>query len=172
MKAPLDLIGDRIRLRSAVASDADRLLEIRSTPEVRRWWRGDDIARELEENLADDETCHLCIEVDGEVVGLIQFAEEPDPEYRHASVDIYIDPALHRQGFATEAICILAAHLFDVVGHHRLTIDPAVANNAAVECYRRVGFREVGIMRSYERRADGSWADGLLMELLAADFAR
>ena len=71
MKAPLDLIGDRIRLRSAVASDADRLLEIRSTPEVRRWWRGDDIARELEENLADDETCHLCIEVDGGVVGIM-----------------------------------------------------------------------------------------------------
>lgn len=172
MAATLELIGERIRLRSAVASDTNRLLEIRSTPEVRRWWRGDDIARELEEDFADDETHHLCIDVDGGVVGLIQFAEEPDPEYWHASIDIYIDPALHRQGFATEAIRTLVAYLFDVVGHHRLTIDPAVANGGAVECYRRVGFREVGIMRSYERCADGSWADGLLMELLAADFAR
>jgi hypothetical protein len=27
----------------------------------------------------------------------------------------------------------------------------------------------VGIMRSYERRQDGDWADGLLMDMLASD---
>jgi len=33
-----------------------------------------------------------------------------------------------------------------------------------------VGFREVGVMREYERGIDGTWHDGLLMEMLAGDF--
>jgi aminoglycoside 6'-N-acetyltransferase len=63
-------------------------------------------------------------------------------------------------------------HLFDELDHHRITIDPATANTAAIACYARLGFRTVGTMRSYERRSNGTWADGLLMELLATDFTR
>ncbi|MEL6985300.1 MAG: GNAT family protein, partial [Actinomycetota bacterium] len=75
----------------------------------------------------------------------------------------------HRQGLATEALLVLIAHLFDDRGHHRLTIDPAADNTAAIACYAGVGFTEVGIMRSFERQDDGTWADGILMELLASD---
>jgi aminoglycoside 6'-N-acetyltransferase len=98
---------------------------------------------------------------------LIQFAEEDDPDYRHASIDIYIDPTVHRQGYASDAIRTLVDYLFGERGHHRLTIDPAADNEAAIRCYTAVGFRPVGMMRSYERQADGIWADGLLMEMLA-----
>jgi aminoglycoside 6'-N-acetyltransferase len=48
-------------------------------------------------------------------------------------------------------------------------IDPAADNLAAIRCYTKVGFRPVGVMRQYERSADGSWHDGLLMELLAGE---
>lgn len=30
-------------------------------------------------------------------------------------------------------------------GHHRLTIDFAAANTAAIRCYRKVGFKPVGL---------------------------
>jgi len=61
-------------------------------------------------------------------------------------------------------------HLIDGLGHHRITIDPAAANAAAIRTYEKVGFRVVGVMRRYERDADGSgWHDGLLMELLAGE---
>jgi aminoglycoside 6'-N-acetyltransferase len=49
-------------------------------------------------------------------------------------------------------------------------MDPAVDNEQAIRAYRRVGFREVGVMRGYERGPDGTWHDGLLMEMLAEDF--
>ena len=52
---------------------------------------------------------------------------------------------------------------------HRITIDPAAANTAAIRAYEKVGFRPVGVMRSYERGPDGTWHDGLLMELLAGE---
>jgi aminoglycoside 6'-N-acetyltransferase len=38
--------------------------------------------------------------------------------------------------------------------------------------YEKVGFRPVGRMRQYQRMGDGTWADGLLMELLADEFVR
>ena len=61
-------------------------------------------------------------------------------------------------------------HLIDDRGHHRITIDPAAANTAAIRAYEKAGFRPVGVMRRYERDADGGgWHDGLLMELLAED---
>ena len=46
-------------------------------------------------------------------------------------------------------------------------IDPAADNSAAIRSYAKVGFRPVGVMRRYELGLDGSWHDGLLMDLLA-----
>ncbi len=70
----------------------------------------------------------------------------------------------------TEAIRLLARHLFGERGHHRLTIDPAADNTAAIRAYEKVGFRSVGIMRNYERGPDGVWRDGLLMDMLREEF--
>jgi hypothetical protein len=59
----------------------------------------------MDEDLSDEDVHHLTIEsADGRILGLIQFSEESDPDYRHASIDIYVDPAVHRQGIATDAI--------------------------------------------------------------------
>lgn len=63
-----------------------------------------------------------------------------------------------------------ARHLIEERGHHRITIDPAASNAAAIRTYSKVGFRTVGILREYERDADGGrWRDGLLMDLLARE---
>ena len=44
---------------------------------------------------------------------------------------------------------------------------PHAANAAAIRCYEKVGFETVGVMRAYEQDpVDGSWHDGLLMELV------
>ena len=64
---------------------------------------------------------------------------------------------------------MLTDYLFDEVGHHRITIDPAADNAAAIACYEGIGFKTVGVMRAYERQNDGSWGDGLLMDLLASE---
>lgn len=170
MSAALELRGRRVVLRSTVESDRAELIRIRSTREVRRRWRGDDLEAEFDQDLRDADAQQLTIRVDDRIVGLIQYAEETEPDYRHASIDIYLDPAVHRRGHATDAIVTVVEHLVTTRGHHRLTIDPAAENLAAIRCYEAVGFRPVGTMRQYEREADGRWADGLLMELLAAEW--
>ena len=157
-------------LRTTRPEDRAALVAIRSTPEVRRRWRGQDLGAEFDADFDDDDVHRFTIlDPSGRIVGLIQYGEEDDPEYRHASVDIYIDPALHRQGLATDAIRTIVDYLFDVCKHHRLTIDPAADNEAAIACNSKIGFTPVGVMRSYELRDDGGWADGLLMDLLASD---
>jgi len=165
----LELIGARVGLRTTTAEDHEALIAIRLAPEVRRWWRGDDVGAELLGDLSDPDTHQLTIFLPetGEIVGLVQFSEEPDPDYRHASIDLFIAPERQREGLATDAIVTLCDHLFDSRGHHRVVIDPAVDNDAAIACYERLGFRRVGVMRQYELRDDGSWGDGLLMELLS-----
>ncbi len=116
----------------------ERIIKIRSTEAVAQRWRGEDLYEELADDLDDGELLQFAIETtDGHVVGMVQFSEEGDSDYRHASIDIFIDPAAD--------------------------------NHAAIACYSVVGFKPVGITRSYERSADGSWSDGLLMDMLHSD---
>jgi aminoglycoside 6'-N-acetyltransferase len=112
----------------------------------------------------------MTVEVDGVVAGLIQFSEELEPMYKHAAIDLFLDPAFRGRGIGPEAIRQVVRELIDNRGHHRITIDPSVENEAAIRAYEKVGFRPVGVMRAHERAPDGSgWRDGLLMELLAGE---
>jgi aminoglycoside 6'-N-acetyltransferase len=166
------LEGAKVRLRTAESADVPKLVAIRSTPEVHHRWGGNDFTAELLDDLADADLHLLVIEAEGRVVGAIQWSAEEDPQYRHASIDIYVDPQYHGRGYCQDAVRTLARHLIDEHGHHRLVIDPAVDNTAAIACYDKVGFRPVGVMRQYERGTDGSWHDGLLMDLLAHELIR
>lgn len=168
--------GPRTLLRPGSDADAEVLFVIRAEPEVRRWWRTaepvEQIARELRGEEETEGATQFVIEVAGEVVGLIQYDEETEPDYRHASIDIFLSTRLHGQGLGSEAVAALAAYLIDERGHHRITIDPAAGNTAAIRAYTKVGFRPVGVMRHYERDGESSWRDGLLMDLLAEELIR
>ena len=108
----------------------------------------------------------MAIELEGRVIGLIQVFEEPDPMYRHAGIDLFLSTAQQGRGLGREAVSLVVEQLLGEGGHHRITIDPAADNQRAIRCYTSVGFRPVGVMRRYERGADGSFHDGLLMELV------
>jgi len=153
-------------LRPLAAGDEAALRRIHSTPEVARWWDAPDERFPWDE----PESTRFVIEVDGAVAGLIQFWEETEPRYRHAGIDLFLDPALHGRGLGTQAVARVVRLLIDERGHHRITIDPAVANVAAVRAYEKVGFRPVGVLRQAERDGGGGgWNDCLLMELLAGE---
>ena len=158
------LAGPRVGLRPATPDDAPQLSAIRSEPEVAHWWgeaTAEDICADLTER---DEVVALTITIGGQIAGMIQFAEEEDPDYRHASLDIFLGASFRGEGLGSEAIDLVITHLVHDLGHHRLTIDPAADNEAAIRAYERSGFRAVGVMHRYERGTDGAWRDGLMME--------
>jgi aminoglycoside 6'-N-acetyltransferase len=166
----MEIRGPRVTLRPVVAEDAEGLAAILATAEVARWWPAYDRARvEAEYLISDDDVIVWAIDLGERLVGLIQASEENEPEFRHAGIDLFLDPAIHGQGLGPEAIRMVARHLIDERGHHRLTIDPAAENEHAIRAYEKVGFRPVGRLRRYQRFPDGSWQDGLLMEMLAEE---
>ena len=152
-------------LRELRPGDDSELLRIHRTPAVARWWGQPDEGFPWSD---DPDARRLVIDLDGLVAGLIEYHEEPEPRYRHASIDLFLDPSLHGRGLGPQALRMLVAHLIDERGHHRITIDPAASNAAAIRAYEKAGFVPVGVMRDYERDVDGGgWHDALLMELVA-----
>jgi aminoglycoside 6'-N-acetyltransferase len=133
--------GTHVRLRPAGAADVDVIVAIRAVPEVCARWGGDDLRSEFLDDLASDDP-HLSVIEDPSVsvVGAIRYGEDMDPDHRPAAIDIDLHPAVHGHGYGTDAVRTLARHPFEDRGHHRLAIDPAANNVAAIRCCARVGF--------------------------------
>lgn len=167
--ATLVLRGPRVLLRPVAPSDRDQLRAVLAEPEVARWWAQSGLDQAIDDIYDAAEHEPFVIQVEGRLAGYLQVVEESDPDYRHASIDLFLGGAWQGLGLGPEAIQVMARHLFRDRGHHRITIDPAVANGRAISAYRKVGFRPVGVMRRYERAPDGTWHDGLLMDLLAEE---
>ena len=160
------LRGERVTLRPLEGHDKPRLVEILEEPEVARWFGMSPPDESADEFISDPEVTGFAIEVDGEAVGAIGFYEEETPDYRHAGMDLFLAAGSQGRGFGPEALRLVAHYLFEERGHHRLIIDPAASNARAIRAYESIGFRPVGVMRLYERGPDGTFHDGLLMDLL------
>ena len=156
-------------LRAAGQSDVPALTAILAEPEVALWWSGDPPAESARSLVESGDAEAFVIQLDGDTIGCVQCYEEADPDYRHAGLDVFLASAFQGKGLGSEALRVLARHLFVERGHHRLVIDPRADNRRAIRAYERVGFRRVGVMRSYERGADGAWHDGLLMDMLRGE---
>jgi aminoglycoside 6'-N-acetyltransferase len=165
----MELHGERVVLRPLRVDDAPRLAEFGADPEVARWWPGIDEAELIDKAEGRDDTTCFAVLHEDEVVGLIQYYEYPNPDYRHANIDIFLGPAYHDRGLGADAVRTLARHLVRDRGHHRLTIDPVTHNARAIRSYEKAGFRRVGVMREYQREPDGTWSDGVLLDLLARE---
>lgn len=164
------LRGRQVELRPVVPADVAVLRTILSTPKVARWWEPENDPEWPFEADRGSERFAVRERGSAAVIGMVAFWEESDPQYRHAGIDLFLDPRVHGRGLGTDAVRTMAHHLIEDLGHHRITIDPAVANAAAIRCYEKAGFRRVGVMRRYERNpATGTWRDGLLLDLLAND---
>ena len=160
--------GDLL-LRPATLDDVPALVPIRQHPEVYAHWRGgDDLHKAVLEDFEED-TRRCVMVLDDRIVGWIQWDEEDEPDYRHASIDLYLDPEVRGRGLGVVALRALCRHLFEEEGHHRIVIEPAAHNEAAVRCYTKVGFRPIGIARQAERGPDGTWHDALSMDMLRGE---
>ncbi len=163
--------GRRVWLRLLRPEDRDRLRAILAEPEVARWWAPNGLDAAVDELFGEEEGVVYAIELDGGVIGAIEYDEENERDYRHAGIDLFLATDYQGRGLGRDAVASMARHLFEVRGHHRVVIDPAVANERAIRAYERVGFRRVGVMRSYERGPDGRWHDGLLLDMLRGELA-
>jgi RimJ/RimL family protein N-acetyltransferase len=164
--ATREIHGDLVTLAPLAPEHAQPLRAIHEEAAVSVWWG----LPEDEFPLSDEPTAtRFAILVGGEVAGMIQYTEEPEPSYRHAELDIFVGTAHQGRGVGTDAVRTLARHLTTQRGHHRLVIAPAAHNHAAVRAYENAGFTRVGITRlSAANELTGEWHDELYMERVSA----
>lgn len=168
--APEPLTGGRVRLLPAAEAHIPALAGVFADPSVSRWWPAPDPIAEAREHVEPEPNRAVwAIETEGDIVGLIQAWEDGGVEFRHAGIDLAVRSSAQNRGLGPDAIRAVARWLFEVRGHHRLTIDPALENERAVRAYTKVGFRPVGVLRRYQLMPDGAWHDGLLMDLLPGE---
>ena len=168
-ESPPTLAAERVVLRPLREEDIAPLTELLRHPEIAKWWLDYDEARVRKELLDERDTVSFAIELGGELIGVIMYEEENDPDYRFAAIDVTVAAEMTDRGLGTEALRTLIAYLIRERGHHHLLIDPSVENARAIRAYEKVGFKPVGVLRQYERRGD-HWADALLMDLVADEF--
>lgn len=185
----------RLALRPPVDDDVDPLVELLADPEVARWWPDYDRPRVAIDLVGGDDEVgviehvgegaevtyvkvgecehgtpyHEAVPPSGPIIGLVQIFEVPDPQVRYAGFNLVIGRPHWGQGFGGELARALVGELLYARDHHRLVFDPPVDNERAIRLCESLGFRRVGIMREYERAADGEYRDAVLLELLRSD---
>lgn len=167
----MELRGEHVVLRPLRVEDAPRLAELAASPEVARWWPNLTEADLVEKAEGRRDSTAFAVLYEGELVGLVQYYEELDPQYRHAGIDLFIGKPYQDRGLGTDTVRTMAHHLVEKRSHHRLVIDPVAHNARAIRCYEKVGFRRVGVLRDYQRDQDGIWRDAVLLDLLACELS-
>lgn len=73
------------------------------------------------------------------------------------------------KGYGQEAMRLLADYAFNLLNLNSLMLGVFAFNTRAIQCYRQVGFKEIGVRRQ-ARLIGGKKYDALLMDLLAEEF--
>ncbi len=166
------LRGETARLRP-IRPEELRTVAARmaADPTVSRWWSAD--TEKLRHWLQEPESVVFVIEdrgAPGGTCGIVQVSSHSDdPDYEYAGLDIALFDEGRGRGLGPDALRTAASWLFHAHGFHRITIDPAFENAAALRAYEKAGFKRIGVARDYERGDDGEWHDNVLFDLLPAD---
>ncbi len=74
------------------------------------------------------------------------------------------------QGYMSEAVRLVVAHVFETMKLHRLEAATMPDNARSIRLLEKAGFKREGFARQY-LFIDGQWRDHVLFALLAADAA-
>jgi RimJ/RimL family protein N-acetyltransferase len=89
---------------------------------------------------------------------------------RNAYIGIFIGGEEHRgKGYGAEAIRLLLNYGFKTMNMHSINLTVHADNYAAIECYKKVGFREVGRLPEVFFM-NGKYVDKIFMSILESEF--
>lgn len=174
------IMTERLALRQLIATDAEKIFEYRTRPEVYRYqsW-GIESKAEIEsqiEGLAATEPgtpgpwyqIGIVLRLTGELIGDCGF-HVAETEPRQAEFGITLDPNYQRLDYATEALRAVLDYLLIEMDKHRAfgSVDPR--NLRSIKLTERVGMRkEAHFIRSLRFR--GEWVDDVIFAMLASDW--
>lgn len=170
------LVGDRIRMVPITPEHAEGLHRVLTDPEVDRLtgthatFTVDQIRAHAEKVAARTDRLDLVIEDKGTgaVLGDIAMLDL-DPPNESAAMRIALGPDSQGKGIGPEAIRLLLAYVFNVVGLHRLQLDVFDFNERGIRAYEKCGFRHEGRLRD-ALLWNGERHDSLIMSVLRPEW--
>ncbi|MFC5368197.1 GNAT family N-acetyltransferase [Salinirubrum litoreum] len=184
------LVGDRVTLTTVESDDVAFLRDGVNHPEVRAlvgqpfptnldqehsYWedvteRSDavqvliTVSREAAETDAEGSD-----DADDRVpVGVVEL-DPVDRETGVADLGVWIHPAHHRQGYASEAIELVVGYAFDELRMHKVTANAYARNEASRRMLASLGFVEEGVGRE-DAFLDGAYHDTHYFGVLDAEW--
>ncbi|MDO7875404.1 GNAT family N-acetyltransferase [Hymenobacter sp. ASUV-10] len=164
-----------IRLRALEPDDLDFLYALENDPGI--WGVSDTLVpvsrHALREYLAHATADFYVVrqlrlvvitENDGRAVGVADLFDF-DPLHQRAGVGITILGTEREQGYARQALELLKQHARQVLRLHQLYATVGVDNQASLQLFRQLGFREVGTRQQWLRTAAG-WLDAVEWQYL------
>ena len=169
------LVDGDVRLRRARPDDARPIAELGSHPEIGPFVaalhpREPAAVLELVEAAESEPAARgvWVVEADGDPVGAMAF-DTFNARSRIATVSgVMVHPRARGRGVGERAARLLARHLIESLGFHRVQLECYRFNDPATRMFERAGFTREGIRRrAYWRH--GAWQDGALYGLVAED---
>ncbi|MGC5628313.1 GNAT family N-acetyltransferase [Georgenia sp. Z1344] len=107
----------------------------------------------------------------GEIVGAVTAQPVTRGSSWTASIGYWVSRHVAGRGIAPRAVALVADHLIDELGIHRVEIDVRPENAASLRVVAKLGFTEEGPRRGLIF-VDGDWRDHRSFALLAGDHGR
>ncbi len=171
MPGPAFLGGERLTLHAVTPDDAAFVAEHWNDPQIRRYTNQHDpqTASEFREMIegSDDGFVGFLPCLAGDPVGYV-WAFDVNDVAGHAEVGYWIVDEERGQGYATEAVDLLAEWAFEDRQLHRLQARVFAGNEASVRVLEKAGFEREGTLRE-AYRVEGEYVDATLFGLLAAE---
>jgi RimJ/RimL family protein N-acetyltransferase len=176
----IKIVTERLALRQLAASDAQKIFEYRSRPEVSRYqsWgieSRDEIQSQIESLVLTEPgipgawyQIGIVLRFGSEFIGDCGF-HVLATETRQAEFGISLAPKYQCHGYAAEALRALLNYLFVDLSKHRVfgSVDPR--NLRSIKLMQRVGMRnEAHFIRSFWFK--GEWVDDMIFAMLASDW--
>ncbi len=171
--------GLKVRLRGLELADAETIhknwnsLELRSYLASRVPNSVEEEREFIKSTWSNKKTGDLSLGIEtleeNKLIGTIGFGRLWSISSGSAEVGIAIWEQEERsKGYGSEALYLLAFYAFEVLGLHRLQLHVVGFNKRAIATYKKVGYKEVGVLRESEYIFN-KFQDMLLMDLLAGE---
>lgn len=156
------------------------LLAVGLAPDIWRWTidrlaTEDDLRRWLDGTLeehADGRSIPFATveRTSGRVVGSTRFGHL-DPDNRHVEIGwTWIAPAWQRSPVNTEAKYLMLRHAFEAWACHRVELKTDVLNVRSRRAIERLGAKEEGVFRKYQRTQGGRMRDTVMYSILDSEW--
>jgi ribosomal-protein-alanine N-acetyltransferase len=185
--SPLELVGQRVVLRTLVETDYDAWQEVRRR--CREWlvpWeprpsgaplpaedRGSFAARcairERERQLGSG--YGFGIFVDGRFCGEITLSGIQRGPFQSASIGYWIDEAKAGHGYVPEAVVMVLHFAFEAIDLHRVEISIIPRNRPSLRVVEKLGIRREGVAERF-LEIDGKWEDHVRFAMTAEEWAQ